>query len=1618
MPPQGRGRGGGAGEGAGRAGSAASADPGAGPSTSGRSGPASQLSLLPTPLLRAYRALPAAAEALLLAPVTQRPGGGGSAAGRGRGAGSGRLAALREGKEQLSTLSEEMGSLPNPSSPQPAAALAELLSTHPAETAALLRLYSAALRRDREGEGSGGSRGGSGGSRGGGGDSGGSNSGGVLTSDLKEGWRFTTPTVIGALIFRLHPLPANRHALSVLRFVLAVLRAQALPALTRRLTVEPSDAGNAGSMGPRSRSWAVTSLLLSALQDTLFIRGLPEPALLPAAAAGELVYLRMTVSPGALARAVSPAAAAHLRTVLSGRCLQTAVLVYGVGTLQAMDGGPCYGLPAALQTAGLAARAIAPGRALSAVALQNMTHVLLPSGSAQPPLGPGASLELVLRLSRAVAESAGFTRARASTSAGSRQPAAATFDSPTVAAALAGAALSHGRLLLGWQRAASPRLAEWWKEWWRLAASVAVYGTWDADVIVRQGLWAAVTAPLLATWGDGRLDLDALPPAPPPEVAAALAAGLLPELLVTLDLSRGQPDRLGHLYLDLLAACERVRPGGAGFALFLVPLLAYGEPGQAEGLLGALGRAGGLVGPSGGGSGTEPFREAATSLLGALAGALQRCRRLGPAAAEAPAGPVEAAAAEGAGAGEPSEAEAGSGTSGGPSSAVPPSPPLRQLRRLVAYASELWGLPLPAQPAVRVLWGRTCGAHSHEIALINSGLAGGGAPHSPLPTHTQHSATDTTGNSRAAAEVLVRQAQTAAQLDDLVQGLLRRGGEATQLRSAHEDRSRLQQALLAERAAAVAAGEEAQGAAAPWGSRRAGRGRGGGAGGGAGRAGSAASADPGAGPSTSGRSGPASQLSLLPAPLLRAYRALPAAAEALLPAPSTQRPGGGGSAAGRGRGPGGGRLAALREGKEQLSTLSEEMGSLPNPSSPQQAAALAELLSTHPAETAALLRLYSAALRPGGEGSGGGGSGRGGGSGGGSGSGGGPGGSSGRGGSSSGGRGNGGGGGSGGGGVPEEALALEGWGLDASCAVGFLCYGCIPLPSSRHALCVLRFVLALLRAQTLHAFGRRLAAAASSGDGGSAIFQQAVTLLSALHEIMRCEQDTPSISPRETASLWAACVEELARSLAESGLLKHTARALLLLQARGPPRSLSGALGRSALVLLHSASCAREALESVSATAGTVASTIPAASTVSPAAAAHLRSVLRGRCLQTAVLVYGVGTLRLLDGGPTYGLPAALQTAGDGFRDGEDESLRPTALHSLRRLLASPSDALPPLGPGASLDLVLRVGWAAAAAAASASPPNPSALVPGVSPPPPLHTPLSMRRSEAAALVVVALNCGRNTLIAKLPGQQREVSPPRLAARRREWWRLAASSAVYGAWYADEDTYEVLWRLVVATLLDEWPEARLDLDALPPAPPPEVTAALAAGLLPALAALPDLLRSEPSEPCSSPFEHPLTACNRDRPDGSGLALFLAPLLAYGEPGQAEGLLGALGRAGGLVGPSKGGGAGTEPFREAATSLLGALAGALQRCRRLGPAAAEAPAGPVEAAAAEGAGAGEGLEAEAGAGASEEPSAASRGPPPSPPLQQLRRLVAYASELWGLPLPAQPAAVVEDVEESA
>ncbi|KAG2490249.1 hypothetical protein HYH03_011373 [Edaphochlamys debaryana] len=177
------------------------------------------------------------------------------------------------------------------------------------------------------------------------------------------------------------------------------------------------------------------------------------------------------------------------------------------------------------------------------------------------------------------------------------------------------------------------------------------------------------------------MNLDALPPAAPPEVAAALAGGLLPQLMTHIGAAAYlQKD---YVYLrTLFAACDEARPDGSGLALFLTPLLAYGDPGEGEELVEVLTAliqlrpeaSGG--GPSSSGTHCESYWRAAAALLHATAGALGRCRYVGP-TTEAPAGLAEAAE----GGGEDPAMRTGAGTA---AAVDPPPDPQQQLRRLLA----------------------------------------------------------------------------------------------------------------------------------------------------------------------------------------------------------------------------------------------------------------------------------------------------------------------------------------------------------------------------------------------------------------------------------------------------------------------------------------------------------------------------------------------------------------------------------------------------------------------------------------------------------------------------------------------------------------------------------------------------------------------------------------------------------------------------------------------------------------------------------------------------------------------------------------------------------------------
>ncbi|KAG2488503.1 hypothetical protein HYH03_013006 [Edaphochlamys debaryana] len=235
---------------------------------------------------------------------------------------------------------------------------------------------------------------------------------------------------------------------------------------------------------------------------------------------------------------------------------------------------------------------------------------------------------------------------------------------------LAVGALTCGRLLLPRQRPL-PQLEAQREEWWRLAVCAALYGLMKAEGYLQQ-LWGLVTAPLLAVWPNGVLDLDALPPAAPPEVAAALA-GELPLLLCSvLD-----PD-YSTRSAPLITACERARPDGSGLALFLTPLLAYGEEGQCNLILRNL--AGLRVG-AGTSSSSGPYEPASKFLYHDAPEAIRRCRGL------AGAGHASAAGAEQLG-------TAAAGSSAARSAAVGPPPRhLHNFRWRLEGARELWAVP-------------------------------------------------------------------------------------------------------------------------------------------------------------------------------------------------------------------------------------------------------------------------------------------------------------------------------------------------------------------------------------------------------------------------------------------------------------------------------------------------------------------------------------------------------------------------------------------------------------------------------------------------------------------------------------------------------------------------------------------------------------------------------------------------------------------------------------------------------------------------------------------------------------------------------------------------------------
>ncbi|KAG2486058.1 hypothetical protein HYH03_015264 [Edaphochlamys debaryana] len=419
------------------------------------------------------------------------------------------------------------------------------------------------------------------------------------------------------------PLPASRHALGVLRFARALLATQPFHALARRLAEAaatlsaPRRAPLQGSGGGAGSSGAEPSGAAGGVANRT---GLSSSA--PSFAAASW-------GPSGGARpsgAASSAAAAYTGSIDTNLVL------------------PCF----CTQFTGFKVAALDYDGQLQRGPNGH--------GAGVPVMAPGLAAEVA-----------------------AERP--ATLLSPPMAYVVLVKALECARQLLSTSGPSSPRQAEQRREWWWLAGWAVGSTSLFADQDLRRWLWGLVTEPLLAVWPDGRLDLDALPPAAPPEVTAALAGGLLPQL--SHFISPARADATTSLGLgtatatDLFAACCEGRDSGAqganGFTLFLAPLLAYGGVERSQELLESLGQLAGLGPPSPAPS-TGRNRDAAKAAAARQAAAL--LRDLGRALR--------------------GRGGTGQGAAGPSTSAAAPESPVQRLERMAAHASGLWGLPLGA----------------------------------------------------------------------------------------------------------------------------------------------------------------------------------------------------------------------------------------------------------------------------------------------------------------------------------------------------------------------------------------------------------------------------------------------------------------------------------------------------------------------------------------------------------------------------------------------------------------------------------------------------------------------------------------------------------------------------------------------------------------------------------------------------------------------------------------------------------------------------------------------------------------------------------------------------------
>ncbi|KXZ47497.1 hypothetical protein GPECTOR_35g935 [Gonium pectorale] len=368
--------------------------------------------------------------------------------------------------------------------------------------------------------------------------------------------------------------------------------------------------------------------------------------------------------------------AERLRLTASGACARHAALCLGLAVLCDADGGPAYGMPPELLAALPKDDAESnTGRRMCRLAtwrlmgIPDMLHL-----EKAPPPGRHAALALLMRVGwlavasareltsgvRGVSPQSGGAASGTGTGAGSGSPRghvpAGTLRRVVREElvymvghrSLTGAFFLLPSLPDGTPEAVS-RAAAATQDWWQLAVGVAThllpYSAAGSQLPVLGKVLHLSQSRGLAYCG-----ALSLPAVPPPAVAAALTAGLLP-CLERLMRGAGRDPRGPEATVLRNLACADDPAETTGFWPYLAPLLAYGDPRQAAALLATLSKLLRTVDPQAFfGDPWVPEHDTHHCFLSAAASvvvALCENPETGPDAAAAAAGPDAAAAVDG-----------------------------------------------------------------------------------------------------------------------------------------------------------------------------------------------------------------------------------------------------------------------------------------------------------------------------------------------------------------------------------------------------------------------------------------------------------------------------------------------------------------------------------------------------------------------------------------------------------------------------------------------------------------------------------------------------------------------------------------------------------------------------------------------------------------------------------------------------------------------------------------------------------------------------------------------------------------------------------------------------------